>query len=116
MADVSKLMDEVNEFLIDVRKRAQDGLTWTEFGALTLSLMHLIVDGLDAVDTMTGPQKKEIVMTAVATLFDSFADACVPLPLYPVWVLAKPAVRSLVLALASGALESLLPIARKAVA
>jgi hypothetical protein len=40
------------------------------------------------------------------------ADNCIPLVLWPVWGLARGPVRLLVLALASGAIEQLLPLVR----
>jgi hypothetical protein len=54
------------------------------------------------------------VLVAVASLFDGLADRCVPMTLYPFWSVIRPATRTLVLAIASGAIESLLPITRSA--
>lgn len=104
----------VNAFLASVREQAADGLSWTEFGRLLVQLLHLIVAGLDAVSTMSGAEKKAIALTAAASLFDSFADRCVPLTAWPAWLLIRPAVRLLVLSLASGAVEALLRISRGA--
>jgi hypothetical protein len=48
----------------------------------------------------------------VGDLFDAVADRAVPIVALPLWVVARPAVRSLVLALASGAIEQLLWLVR----
>ena len=63
---------------------------------------------------MSGAEKKAFALDAVGRLFDSVADYAVPVALYPLWLLARPAVRSLVVALAGGVLEQLLPIVRVA--
>lgn len=101
-----------NAFLELAREQARDGLTWQEFGRLLVGLLYLLVAGLDAVATMSGPEKKAIVMVAAAALFDRFADLCVPVTLYPFWLVIRPATRTLILALASGGVEALLPITR----
>ncbi len=62
--------------------------------------------------TLTGEQKKALALEAVGDLFDAVADRAVPPIAWPVWIVARPAVRSLVLALASGAIEQLLPLVR----
>jgi hypothetical protein len=101
-------------FIAAAQSAAADGLTWQEFGTLMVALLHLLVEQCDAISSMTGDEKKALVLSAVADLFDSLADKCVPLPLYPFYVLARPAIRSLVLALAGGAIEQLLHIVRSA--
>lgn len=103
---------QANAFLASAREQAKDGLSWQEFGRLLVQLLHLLVAGLDAVTTLSGPEKKAVTLTAVAALFDRFADLCVPAPVYPAYVLIRPAIRTLILALASGAVEALLPITR----
>jgi hypothetical protein len=55
-----------------------------------------------------------MVLEAVASLFDALADKAVPVSAWPLWMLARPAVRSLVIALASGAVEQILPLVRLA--
>lgn len=102
----------VNAFLASAREQAKDGLTWSEFGRLLVQLLHLVVTGLDAVSSMSGAEKKAIAITAAASLFDTFADRCVPLAALPAWVLIRPAIRLLLLSLASGAVEALLRISR----
>lgn len=102
----------VQAFLASAREQAKDGLSWSEFGRLLVQLLNMIVRGLEAVTTMSGAEKKSIAITAAATLFDTFADRCVPLAAYPAWVIIRPAIRLLVLSLASGAVEALLRISR----
>jgi hypothetical protein len=77
-----------------------------------LALVRLVIAGLDAVGTMTGAEKKALAMEAVSSLFDAVADKAVPTVAYPIWMIARPAVRALVLALASGAVEQVLPLVR----
>lgn len=106
------LLDKVLAFTAEARVIAADGLTWSEFGELMLSLLRLVVTFLDTVSAMTGPEKKALALDAVAALFDAVADKAVPALAWPVWILARPAVRSLVLAIAAGTIEQLLPLVR----
>lgn len=108
------LLDKVSTFIQSARVAAADGLTWGEFGELLLALLRMVVAFLDDVSTMTGAEKKAFAIDAIARLFDAVADRAVPTAVYPLWILARPAVRSLVLALAGGVLEQLLPIVRLA--
>lgn len=101
-------------FVSAARSAAADGLTWREFGDLLVALMRLMVASLDDLATMSGAEKKAVVLEAVEALFDAVADKCVPLVLWPVWLIARPAVRSLIVALAAGAVEQLLPLVRSA--
>lgn len=101
----------IDEFIALAKARAVDGYTWTEFGETLIDFLRLVVHLYDGVISMTGAQKKEAVLEGVGRLF----DALVPF-LLPWWaVLASPAIRSLVIALASGAIEQLLPLVRSAV-
>ena len=111
-AQPSGLIDKVALYIASAKVAASDGLTWGEFGELLLALVKLVVSFLDDVSTMSGAEKKGFALDAVARLFDAVADYAVPVTLYPLWFLARPAVRSLVLALAGGVLEQLLPIVR----
>ncbi len=104
--------DKVGNYIRSARAAAADGLTWIEFGELMLGLIRLTVDVLDHVRSFSGAEKKAMVVDAAGRLFDAVADRAVPMPLWPVWMLARPAVRSLVLALASGAVEIVLPMVR----
>lgn len=105
---------KVIAFIDAAAERAKDGLTWAEFGELMLALVRLAITTLDAVNQMTGSEKKEMVVQAVAALFDRLADNAVPAAVWPLWVLAKPSIRSLLLALTAGAVEVLLPLVRAA--
>lgn len=107
------LLSKVHAFVLAAQSAAAGGLTWAEFGDLMLALLRLVIAGLDAVGTMSGPDKKALALEAVASLFDAVADRAVPPLAYPLWVLARPAVRALVLALASGAVEQVLPLVRR---
>lgn len=106
------LLEKVLAFTTEARVIAADGLTWAEFGELMLALLRLVVAFLDTVSAMTGPEKKALALDAVAALFDAVADKAVPALAWPVWILARPAVRSLVLAIAAGTIEQLLPLVR----
>ena len=106
------IVAKVHSFIRSAKALAADGLTWMEFGELLVGLLKVTVAALDEVTAMTGAQKKALVMDAAAMLFDQVADKAVPSYLYPLWLAARPAVRSLVLALASGAVEIVLPMVR----
>jgi hypothetical protein len=102
----------VMQFLADSRRAAADGLTWQEFGGLMTALCQLCIETLDRVKTLSGPEKKAIALVAVASLFDAVAGQCVPLMAWPAWAILRPALRAFVLALASGAIESMIPMVR----
>lgn len=106
------IADKVAAYLATAQSAAADGLTWREFGELLLGLLRISIETLDATSTLTGPEKKELVLEAAAALFDQLADKAVPLTVWPVWILVRPAIRSLVLALAAGAVEQILPLVR----
>jgi hypothetical protein len=99
-------------FISAAQTSAADGLTWQEFGELSLALVRLLVESYEDVKGMTGDAKKAAVLVAVADLFDAVADKAVPTVLWPVWMLARPAVRSLIVALAAGAVEQVLSLVR----
>lgn len=107
------LAGKVTAFLVAAKTAAAGGLTWVEFGYLTIALLRLTTETLDSVRTLSGQAKKELALEAVAALFDTIADKAVPAIAWPVWALARPAIRSLVLAMASGAIEQVLPLIRK---
>jgi uncharacterized membrane protein len=113
-ANVSGALDKIRAFVATASSAAADGLTWVEFGELLVALLRMVVAAIDGVSLMTGAEKKALAMDAVASLFDAVADRAVPTAVWPLWLLARPAVRSLVLALASGAIEQLLPLVRRA--
>ena len=112
--DQPGLLDKITTYIASAKVAAADGLTWSEFGELLLALLRLVVSALDSVATLSGKEKKAMTIDAVARLFDAVADYAVPVTLYPIWLVARPAVRSLVLALAGGVLEQLLPLVRLA--
>jgi hypothetical protein len=109
-----QLQSAVAQFIADARLKSQGGITVAEFGTLVVELLHLVVGGLDGVTTLDGPSKKAWAIACVGLLFDAVATAAVPLPMQPVWLLVRPAVRSLVLAAAGGALEKILTLTRAA--
>jgi len=106
------VVDKISAFINTARASAIDGITWREFGELLLALLRVSVETLDHVSNLTGAEKKEIVLHAVGRLFEVVADKAVPTALYPAWLLIRSPVRSLVLAIASGAIEQLLPLVR----
>jgi hypothetical protein len=99
-------------FLNTARDKARDGLTWTEFGTLMAALVRLAVEMLDATQTLTGAQKRDIVLESVGVLFDSLALACVPMSVYPFWYIVRSPARALVVAIAAGTIETILPLVR----
>lgn len=106
-----QLQTAVAKFLADAKAKSAGGLTVAEFGQLTVELLELVVVGLEGVPT-DGAAKKAWALSVVGLLFDAVAGAAVPIYLQPVWLIARPAVRSLVLAAASGALEQILSMTR----
>jgi hypothetical protein len=80
--------------------------------ALVAALVRLSVETLDATKTLTGEEKRAIVLEAVSVLFDSLAVLCVPATMYPFWFIVRPAARSLVVAIAAGTIETILPLLR----
>jgi hypothetical protein len=107
-------LDRAKAFVLAAQSAAADGLTWREFGELMVALLRLLIEAIDAAPMMSGQEKKAFVLDAVGRLFDAVADRAVPLAAWPLWMLARPAIRSLVLAIASGAIEQLLPLVRLA--
>lgn len=109
------IAEKVRAYLVVAKAVASAGLTWAEFGELLVGLLRLAIETLDLAGNLTGPEKKAIVLEAVAALFDTVADRLrVPILATPPWILARPAIRSLVLALAAGAVEQILPLVRLA--
>ena len=107
-----QLQSAVLAFIASARLKAAGGLTVAEFGSLVVEVIRLAVAGLDTITTLDGPGKKAWALACVGALFDAVADSCVPVIAKPVWLIARPAVRSLVLAAASGALEQILSMTR----
>lgn len=114
LSAASQFTDVVNAaraYVEAARAVSYEGLTWREFGQLLVGLLRLSVQAADLLN-VPGNQKKVVVMEAAAALFDAVADKAVPAVLWPLWFVARPSVRSLVLALASGAVEQILPMVR----
>jgi hypothetical protein len=109
-----QLQAAVLGFISGARDKARGGLTVAEFGSLTVEVIRLAVAGLDTISTLDGPAKKAWALACVASLFDAVADACVPFAARPVWWIVRPAVRTLVLSAAGGALEQILKLTREA--
>jgi hypothetical protein len=109
-----QLQAAVLAFIASARLKAAGGLTVAEFGSLTVEVIRLAVAGLDTITTLDNPGKKAWAIACVASLFDSVADACIPLLARPVWWIVRPAVRTLVLSAAGGALEQILALTRAA--
>lgn len=100
--------------LIDAAKaRAADGLTISDFAQITLDVCRATIAAADGL-AIPGRDKKAWVLEATAVLFDAIADRMVPTLAWPVWLLLRPAARALVLAVASGAIETILPLVRLA--
>jgi hypothetical protein len=106
------IANQVKAFIQSAVRASANGITWSEFGELFLALMRLAIRTLDGMDSLTGADKKEIVLHAVGVLFDQVAHKAVPAVLWPLWLVSRGAIRSLILALAGGAVEILLPMVR----
>lgn len=109
-----QLQSAVIGFISGARLKAQGGLTVAEFGSLTVEVIRLAVAGFDTISTLDGPAKKSWTLACVGNLFDAVADACVPMIAWPVWFILRPAVKTLVIAAAGGALEQILALTRAA--
>jgi hypothetical protein len=109
--DLTNVKDKVAAFISIAKIKAQGGITVAEFGELTVALLRVVIAAVDLL-AVDGSRKKEIVLEAVAALFDAVADKAIPLVAWPVWLIVRPTVRQLVLLAAAGAIESLLPVVR----
>jgi hypothetical protein len=105
------LSEKVMLFVQTAKGLAVDGLSLSDFGELMVALLRLCVSFLDSIP-QSGPAKKAYAMEAVALLYDELIDKIIPIWVWPIWLMLKPAARPLVLAIASGAIESLLPLVR----
>jgi len=109
-----QLQSAVLALIAGARLKAAGGLTVAEFGSLVVEVIRLAVAGLDTINTLDGPGKKAWTLACVGTLFDAVADSCVPMLAKPIWWVIRPAVRTLVLSAAGGALEQILTLTRAA--
>jgi hypothetical protein len=100
-------------FITAAQAAAANGITVAEFGELTVALLKTLMAAIDSLPD-DGAAKKAWCVDAVGLLFDAVADQAVPTLAYPVWLIVRPTVRQLVLLATSGAIESLLPLVRKA--
>ena len=105
------IREKILAFIFTAKEHAQDGLTLAEFAELAVALMRVVMAAVDGLPS-SGAEKKQWVLEAVGMLFDEVAGLGVPVPLWPVWAIVKPAVRQLLLLVVSGALESMLPLVR----
>lgn len=108
-----ELSDRVKAFIIDAQDRAGDGLSVSDFAELVVELLRLVIATLDKIPA-EGSAKRAWAVSAVAMLFDELADKAVPVVIWPVWMIVRPAVRQLVLLAAGGLVEGLLPLVRAA--
>ena len=104
---------KIEAFLMALRERAKDGITASELAASAVEGMALAISLLE-IRLLSGPDKKLEVLQLVSYVFDTYADKCVPVLALPVWWIVKPAVRVLLLAVASGAVEPMLRLTRGA--
>lgn len=105
------LSEKVMLFVQTAKSLAVDGLSLSDFGELLIALLRLCVSFLDSIPD-TGEAKKAYAMEAVAMLYDELIDKIVPVWVWPMWIIMKPLARPMVMAIASGAIESLLPLVR----
>lgn len=105
--------EKVRGFIAAAVEAAAGGISVAEFGELSVALMRVVIAAADSIPA-EGAKKKAWVVEAVGMLFDNIADKAVPMAAYPIWLVVRPAVRSLVLMAAAGAVESLLPLVRAA--
>ena len=105
------VLNAAKAYIATAKVAAADGLTWSEFGELLVGLLRLSVRLADLLN-VPGDQKKAVVMEAAAALFDALADKAIPTVLWPLWLVSRSSVRALVLALAAGAVEQILPMVR----
>jgi hypothetical protein len=111
--DLLSLAEKVRAFVATAKVKAAGGITVSEFGELAVALMRVAIEAADAIP-VDGAERKVFVLNAVGLLFDTLADKAIPALAWPVWIIVKPAARQLLLLVASGAIESLLPLVRKA--
>lgn len=105
--------EKVQAFIAVAKIKAHGGITFSEFGELFLALMRLAIEAVDSLQA-AGPKKKELVLEALDELFEALADKAIPLYAYPFWVIARPAIKAAVMAAASGGIEIVLALVRKA--
>lgn len=100
-------------YVLTARLAAAGGITWAEFGELLTGLLAVLTSAAEILNA-PGEEKKAIVLAAAASLFDATADKCVGPWGWAFWLVLRPSVRSLVLAIAAGSIEQILPLVRSA--
>ena len=113
--DVRSLAEKVRAFVAAAKTAAVGGLSVAEFSELAVALLRIAVAAADAIP-VDGAQRKEFVLNAIGLLFDEVADWCIPTIAWPVWLIVRPAMRQLLLLVASGAIESMLQLVREVAA
>lgn len=108
-ATAATVLEKIRAYVASCQGLAQDGITISEFAEMAVGLLRVSMAAVESIP-IDGPAKKAWVLDAVALLFDSVADKFVPTLAWPIWIVIKPGVRSLVLAAAGGAVEAILPI------
>lgn len=102
----------LGKFLQDVNERAKDGLSLQDFSAILFGGVRLAIEAVDAIP-VEGSERKKMVMHFAGSLFDKYADKVIPIYVYPFWIVVKPAAKMLLMSLAAGAVEVLLPLVRE---
>jgi hypothetical protein len=98
-------------YVLTARLAAADGISWAEFGELLTGLLRVLTQASELL-SLPGAEKKAAVLAGAAALFDSVADKCVSPWVWAFWIVIRPSVRSLVLAIAAGSIEQILPLVR----
>ena len=112
-SDLLTLAEKVRAFVSVAKLKAANGITLAEFGELLIALLKVAIDAADSIP-VDGAERKAFVINAVGLLFDGLADKAIPALAWPFWIILQPAARQLLLLIVSGAIESLLPLVRKA--
>lgn len=112
-ADLPSLAEKVRAFIAAAKSAAVNGITVSEFGELSVALLRVAIEAADAIP-VDGAERKTFVLNALGLLFDELADKAIPALAWPIWIIVRPAARQLLLLIAAGAIESLLPLVRKA--
>ncbi len=102
----------LGKFMQEVNERAKDGISLQDFSAIFFGGLRLAVAAVDAIP-IEGVERKRMVMHFAGTLFDKYADKMIPIYVYPFWFVVKPAAKMLLMSLAAGAVEAILPLVRE---
>lgn len=113
--DLGTVAEKVSAFIAIAKVKAGDGLTVSEFAELATAMLRVAIAAVDSLPD-TNEDKRQWCIDAVAMLFDAVADKCVPALAWPIWLVVRGSVRSLVLMAAAGAIESMLPLVRRTLA